>query len=97
MTTFNLVPQIIAVHDHFASFCPHVKICILIRLPSIPPHINALITPINHQLINRLPNNAIIDTYNAIQTRHLCTDCIHLKKSEQDILYNRIKTAINNP
>ena len=97
MTLFNLVSKIITVHDHFTTIAKHVKICKLIRRLSMPPHLSALITRINLQLINRLPNNTTIDTYNAIQKCHICTDNTHLKKFDQDILYNRIKAAIKNP
>ena len=94
ITIFNLVSEIVTVHDYFSSTSKHVKICSLIHRPSMPSHLSALVTRINLQLLNRLPNNTLIDTYNSIQTRHICTDHIHLKKSGQDILYNRIKAAI---
>ena len=97
ITIFNIFSEIFTVHDYFATISKHVKICTLIRRPSMPPHLSALVTRINLQLLNRLPNNTLIDTYKSIQKTHICTDNVHLKKSGQDVLHDRIKAAIKNP
>ena len=34
---FNIVSEIVTVHDYFATISKHVKICTLIRRPSMPP------------------------------------------------------------
>ena len=59
ITIFNLVSEIITVHDYFFTIAKHVKICSLIRHPSMPSHLSALVARINLQLLNRLPNNTL--------------------------------------
>ena len=97
ITIFNITSRLIAIYNYFKAFCKHVKICKLIRRPSMSAYLKPLVIAINSQLTNRLPNNTLIDTYNSITTHYICSDRTHLKKSGQDILYRRIKQAILNP
>ena len=97
ITIFNITSRLIDIYNYFNAFCNHVKICKLIRRPSMPDILKPLVISINSQLTNRLPNNTLIDTYNSITTHYICTDRTHLKKFGQDLLYRRIKHAILNP
>ena len=97
ITIFNITSRLIDIYNYFKAFCKHVKICKLIRRPSMSDFLKPLVIAINSQLTNRLPNNTLIDTYNSITTHYICTDRTHLKKSGQDLLYRRIKHAILNP
>ena len=97
ITIFNITSRLIDIYNYFKAFCKHVKICKLIRRPSMSDFLKPLVIAINSQLNNRLPNNTLIDTYNSITTHYICTDRTHLKKSGQDLIYRKIKHAIRNP
>ena len=97
ITIFNITSRLIDIYNYFKAFCKHVKICKLIRRPSMSDFLKPLVIAINSQLNNRLPSNTLIDTYNSITTHYICSDRTHLKKSGQDLLYRKIKHAILNP
>ena len=71
ITIFNLTSRLIDIYNYFKAFCNHVKICKLIRRPSMPDILKPLVISINSQLTNRLPNNTLIDTYNSITTHYI--------------------------
>ena len=71
ITIFNITSRLIDIYNYFKAFCKHVKICKLIRRPSMSDFLKPLVIAINSQLTNRLPYNTLIDTYNSITTHYI--------------------------